>query len=325
MLNKHPLIALIDEAVENAAESGFRKHLGGSLIGRPCDRELWYSFRWATAKKHSGRILRLFDRGHLEEFRFIEYLESVGFEVRAYSKRLLYRPAAGEFTYSLADWEDEITGDFVDVSNVRVHMQAAERQGIKLNQFRIQGVNGHYGGSLDGELHLPHGQWLPDIPHELGPGLCEFKTHNTKSFVNMVQKGVKEAKPEHWAQMQTYMERKKLKWALYLAVNKNDDDLHAEVVHAEWAVGEQLLERANKIINARKPPLRIGSHPSWYDCKFCDHAKKCHYAEPMERHCRTCEFVTPVEEGQWHCSKWDAIIPSDFILKGCDEYKPITD
>lgn len=87
-----------------------RTHLGASLIGRPCARQLWYTFYWAKYAKHEGRLLRLFNRGHLEEARFIALLRSAG----------------------LTTWHDTDDGTG------------------KKHQFRISGHNGHYGGSLDG-------------------------------------------------------------------------------------------------------------------------------------------------------------------------------
>ena len=33
-----------------AADDGLRQHLGASLIGKPCERALWYAFRWTTLK-----------------------------------------------------------------------------------------------------------------------------------------------------------------------------------------------------------------------------------------------------------------------------------
>ena len=60
---------------------GFRSHMGASMIGGECGRAIWYDFRWATIKKFPGRILRLFNRGHLEEARFIALLLMIGCEV----------------------------------------------------------------------------------------------------------------------------------------------------------------------------------------------------------------------------------------------------
>ena len=55
-----------------------RKHLGASLIGRECSRELWLGFHWVSKKRHDGRMIRLFHRGHLEEARFIALLRCAG-------------------------------------------------------------------------------------------------------------------------------------------------------------------------------------------------------------------------------------------------------
>jgi hypothetical protein len=42
-----------------------------------------------------------------------------------------------------------------------------------------------------------------------------------KSFVELVAKGVRQAKPQHFAQMQIYMRLTTLTRAMYLAVNKD--------------------------------------------------------------------------------------------------------
>lgn len=55
-------------------EPPFRKHLGASVLGDKCARKLWYGFRWFTRTRFPGRVLRLFNRGHLEEARFIAML-----------------------------------------------------------------------------------------------------------------------------------------------------------------------------------------------------------------------------------------------------------
>ena len=62
----------------------FRAHLGASVIGGQCGRAIWYGFHWTTIPKFGGRILRLFNRGHLEEGRFIAALLTIG--VRVYQQ-----------------------------------------------------------------------------------------------------------------------------------------------------------------------------------------------------------------------------------------------
>lgn len=58
-----------------------RSHLGASIVGNECARAVWYNFRWVTAGQFEGRVLRLFNRGHLEEGRFIAYLLMIGVQV----------------------------------------------------------------------------------------------------------------------------------------------------------------------------------------------------------------------------------------------------
>ncbi|HEX8349957.1 MAG TPA: hypothetical protein VF598_08335, partial [Hymenobacter sp.] len=62
-------------------DGGFRSHLGASVIGRECGRQIWYGWRWARKPKFQARMLRLFNRGHLEEARFIAALLAIGVQV----------------------------------------------------------------------------------------------------------------------------------------------------------------------------------------------------------------------------------------------------
>lgn len=76
--------ALLAETIQDAEDAftpvreGFRSHLGYSLAGRFCGREIWYHFRWALDRNFEGRLVLLFNRGHLEEARFIALLRLLG-------------------------------------------------------------------------------------------------------------------------------------------------------------------------------------------------------------------------------------------------------
>lgn len=63
---------------EMAQEFPFRHHLGASVLGHPCERYLFYSFRWVQLPDHSSRLLRIFERGQSEELRVIDKLRSTG-------------------------------------------------------------------------------------------------------------------------------------------------------------------------------------------------------------------------------------------------------
>ena len=71
---------ILGARVEN--QSDWRRgHLGASGAGHPCDRKIWMDFRWTTDPKHDARLLALFERGHLEEDRFVAGLRAAGITV----------------------------------------------------------------------------------------------------------------------------------------------------------------------------------------------------------------------------------------------------
>lgn len=55
--------------------------IGAAEAGGECDRAIWYSFRWTTVKVFNGRMLRLFQTGHIEEARMVRDLRSAGVTV----------------------------------------------------------------------------------------------------------------------------------------------------------------------------------------------------------------------------------------------------
>jgi hypothetical protein len=74
----HELISVVHEQRQG---TGFRRHLGASLIGRKCPRQLWYVFRWARRSSFAARLLRLFERGEREEPVLVSRLRSSGIHV----------------------------------------------------------------------------------------------------------------------------------------------------------------------------------------------------------------------------------------------------
>lgn len=76
-----PTVAAIYAAIKGKSQATHRTYLGASSIGRPCARELWLRFRWVAREQFDGRMLRLFETGHLEEPRLINNLRDAGVEV----------------------------------------------------------------------------------------------------------------------------------------------------------------------------------------------------------------------------------------------------
>lgn len=318
----------IDAAVKrhyelNAEER--RGHLGASAIGNRCVRQAWYGFRWAYHVRHTGRIHRLFNRGHEEEARLTRWLRMAGCEIQDYAERLCYHNANNADTgidpwYTCEDWSTEYHGG-EDVSHNPNHIALATELGQGPKQWHFKDHQGHFAGSSDGRIR---GGFLED---QLGLGSewggVEYKTHGDKSFKLLLKKGVVSSKPVHYVQMQIYMHYFDLPWCLYVSTNKNDDAIYMEVVYRKPELALSYIDVAAKIINSDAMPVRITEDPSWFECRFCDYRDICHKGKPVQKNCRSCVFAKPVDNGQWRCSHWNATIPKEAIPSGCDNWTSI--
>jgi len=273
----------VDDAFDSTLHDRFRSHMGVSTSGRECARELWYKWRWATPVKIGGRLLRLFNRGHLEEARFAACLMVIGCEL----------------------WRMEAPG----------------------KQFRVSYWGGHYGSAIDGVV-----KGIPEMPDE--HMLTEMKTHNNKNFVKLAgekdsqgnwvkfPEGVKKTKIEHWVQMQQYMKYYRLRYALYCAVNKDNDELYFEIVALDETAAEGWRERSRRIIFATEAPDRISTNASFWRCKYCDERRVCHFGTAPDFNCRTCAASYPKDDGNWYCSTHGhAIIDKERQLTGCPDWQ----
>lgn len=266
-------VDIIDEALESNQEDAHRPHLGGSLVGHKCARHIWYSFRWYKKERFNGRMLRLFDRGHLEEERFGGFLKSAGF----------------------------------DIENVKPE-----------KQLRYSMLGGHFSCEVDGFV-----KGLPEAPEK--QHVLEFKTYSHDSFLKLTNLNnarykqlkndggflcdTKLQKKQHYTQMQVGMGMSGVDRALYLAVNKNDDNLAQERVRFSQKFFDSIVERAESIIFNEQLPPRISERPSWFECKFCKFKDICHNDETPEKNCRTCKYSYATQDGNWFCSKHQDNIP----------------
>lgn len=299
----------VDNFCEKHFEQDFREHLGASVIGDECHRKLWYQFRWVIKSDFDARMLRLFNRGHLEEERFIDYLRGIGCVVRPfdYSIRLMRNPQTGTFVKgNILDVQPLFEQGYVDVTEQHEYFKEANEKGVKYPvQYACSAVEGHFGGSCDGVGRLPESYGLNEDV------LFEFKTANEKSFNQLVKDGMRKHQPKHYAQACTYGYLMKLRFVVYCAVCKNDDRLYFEILQINHKTGEIKQMEAERIIKSQTPPPRLFENPTYFVCKMCPAFGVCHGDTPPLRNCRSCKFAEPAKEGKWVCNKHNCIIPSD--------------
>jgi hypothetical protein len=221
----------------------------------------------------SGRVQRLFQRGHLEEHRIFQWLEGIGFRTKSVN--------------------------------------------LDGKQIRIVFGSGHGGGSTDGIGILPtrYGNFPPI--------LLEMKTQKDKKFSLLQGSGVQKEKPMHYIQASVYGRQLGLRYCLYIAVNKEDDDLDVELIELDWDLADKEIGRAEQIINSPFPPRRISENPSQWKCKYCPAVGICHLNAPVWKNCRSCFNAEAMPDGKWACKQWNAIIPPEAIIQGCDAWQQL--
>lgn len=180
-------------------------------------------------------------------------------------------------------------------------------------QYEITFAKGHGGGHTDGEV-----EGVPGAPVVLH--LLECKTHNAKSFAQLQKLKVKVAKPQHYAQMQTYMRGRGLTRALYLAKNKDTDEYYAERVPYDEAYAALLMMKADGIVAAHVPPPKISDDPESFACRFCSKKPECHHGAWADRSCRTCLHSTPIDGGVWWCERHNVGLSRADQEAGCAEH-----
>lgn len=280
--------AAVDDYCEEFYDDGFRTHLGASSIGEDCSNKLWLDWRWCDREKVNGRMQRLFQRGHREEQYFVQYLRGIGFEVF-------------EFDPSIPETEPK-------------HKR----------QWKISEFGGHYGGSTDGVGRFPVDWQIP------GNWLLECKTNATGAGYNSVgNQGIEMAKPIHWAQVNAYgrgirFEGQPLAGVVYAIINKNDDDITWQVREFNPKLGQQLADKAERIIFSDRPMPKISENPTNKDCQYCRQREVCHKGKRPMKNCRSCKMAEPKLDGTWFCHQWNATIPGKAeMLQACDNWNPI--
>lgn len=267
-----PTVQAIYDRSERKAKDWRRPHLGASVIGRKCERHLWYLFHWASKPTKDGRVIRLLARGDKEDARLARDLKAIGVNL------ITRDPETGK-------------------------------------QFRVE-FGPHTGGSMDG-----HGTGFPEAPNT--DQLYECKTASGKNFEAARSQGIAKWKPEYWAQVQTYMWKRKLTRTALFVVNKETDEIHQERIEFDPKVGPAMEAKGARIVQSPEPLSRISDNPTWWECKFCDHAPHCQLGElaVLQRNCRTCLSATARPDGTWHCDLKDKLLTVPAQKRGCKDHR----
>lgn len=165
-------------------------------------------------------------------------------------------------------------------------------------QDKVRAVGGHLRGKIDGEVI--------GLPESKTQHVVECKSSNAAGFRLLVKDGVQKAKPLHYATMQFYLKQKGLDRCLYMATNKDDEDIHIERVRLDVEFAIRAEARIERIIMAAEPPSRLCGKRDDFRGKFCRQAAVCWGEEMPRAHCRSCLHSSPLLDGNagWDCARW---------------------
>jgi hypothetical protein len=208
-------------------------------LGVACERALQYEYAGAPVDPgsgFSGRILRVFEVGHVLEDLAVRWLRMAGFEF---------------------------------------HNQKANG-----SQFGFSVAGGHLRGHVDGIITA--------APSELGlsyPMLFECKTMANKHWKACVKSGVAVTKPVYAAQIATYqaymegvVEGVSRNPALFMAINKDTQEIWFELVPFDAALAQRMSDRAVKVISATDASdqlPRMTTDPAHVECRMCAWSDRC--------------------------------------------------
>ncbi len=206
--------------------------------------------------------------------------------------------------------EDRLIGELEDAGLIVVDEDIKFDKNGKPQQIGVSFADGHGFGWLDGEI-----AGIPEAPKKVH--VLELKSHNQNSFSQLVKQGVKGSKPEHFGQVQIYMHTRKRDRALYVAVNKNTDEIYSERIEYDFHYCERKERDAKRVVFDATPPPRVMDKPNSFICRMCDHTAICHEGARPEINCRTCIYLTPVSGGTFLCSKFNVSLNRRRQEMGC--------
>jgi hypothetical protein len=131
MLNIEKIHEAIDRFVLQAGAESYhvdipdtskkeRKYLGLSGLGEECAAAVWFEWRKVAKKQFPSRMLRLFRRGDVEEYRFMHLLRGIGFTV--------YEKDENGNQFKVTDFEGHLSGHMDGVATAPEEFWISEPQ-----------------------------------------------------------------------------------------------------------------------------------------------------------------------------------------------------
>ena len=135
--------------------------------------------------------------------------------------------------------------------------------------------DGNQFGFVDGVIAGHVDLVILGIPgDEKTPYLGEVKTANQFNFKKFQKEGL-QSHPKYLVQVHVYLNKLKLKKALFIVANKDSQELYFEIVEADEFIAVSALQRGFVIAESTEMPERKYAMKNYFLCKFCNYNSEC--------------------------------------------------
>lgn len=247
----------IDAALEreNALQPP-RAYLGGSRIGSPCARQVAYEYFEARGTVAQIEAMKGLDLpGDVEKFLLRRGTKFKGKTLRRFRMGHLH--------------EDE-TAAWLRKAGFELHTHKADGGQFGFYIAKDEHGNARIAGHLDGCITAGP----VELPYPL---LWEHKIMKSSKWGDFERKGLKDANPTYYGQVQLYMAYMDLGACLFTALNTDTSELNFELVEFDPGEAQRLSDLGANIVTAATPEElpRVAKDRTNYNCKFCDFAPIC--------------------------------------------------
>ena len=245
------------EATRGSGEGEVAKHrIGAGYIGVECDRELAHRYHKTPKEEREsvvapGELQRHAESGHWTEARTADWLRLAGFELHTHKVN--------------------------DDGSPRLKSDGKPEQiGWKAAYDRTTG-QARMAGEVDGVITGIPAVMVGRI--EL-PCIWESKKGTAKKWAKF-SKGVREADPKYFGQLQINMAMLEIKQSLFSMLNLDTMKYYWELIPFDQALAQRLHDRAIRVMESRSPAelTRIARDETDHRCRFCDFHGAC-WAQP---------------------------------------------
>lgn len=233
-----------DAAYQASNPEAARPAIGVGRLGNECLRAIAFQYHRVPrdpGREPSGKLYRIFDRGHEAEKKMAEYLRLAGFTL------ITQRQDGKQIRFDQAKYEDTGKG------RIKGMIDGVITDGPAF----IIANGGHH------QMHYPC-SW-------------EMKELGAKGYAKYSKKGLKAVGGDYWAQAQLNMAYLELGHCLFTVKNADTQEIYAELVPFDAAEAQRFSDRAVNVIQTKSPfeMPRIAKERTDFRCKFCDYADTC--------------------------------------------------